>query len=228
MVDKLIDEQSAHSDEYQRKLITRNRVQYDTTFMDNKYKKRQHPGVFVQPKVPPTCSRNTPDKRCKLRMIEKYHRFNKKHKSVANVKGFRRHYDKHRYGASGWINKVSTRTWYRYSRDFRPNSAAYKRLKKFVARDNRTSKRTKRFYVDPEQGSFGVLPIFEDYLVVFRRIVATEYQWRSINWLMSEAQRILNNIKVMDLIKPMMSTHELGLLPRLKCTRTYINNIVVC
>ncbi len=231
--DSSSSENSSDSEEYERKVITRNNKQYDITFLNNKYKKRKNPPRPVARgavrKRGKRGKYQTPDKYSKLKIIDKLHQRQNENEDMLSLQRFREEHIDYRYGALQWINKVSARSLRRYSLDFDSQSANYERLHKYVTENpkKKTSKK-KRFYIDPHEESDGILPVFENYLVEYRKTAATEYDWRSVDWLKNEGQRLLQNTKILELIQPLMDRDEKHLLRVTKCSRSYINKTIVC
>ncbi len=212
-----------------RKVITSNGMKKDITFLDNKLKKRKNSGQWIRARSPVTCTRRTPDKLSKLKIIQAFHRYISENGGRLRIRAFQAKYKSYRGGWLQWINKLSVRTWHRYSQDFHPGSPKFRLLKNFVARNHRKkSSRKKRFYIPPCNESFGVCPIFEHYMVIYREKIADDYQWRSVAWWVSEGQRILNNRTVMRFLKHLMDAEEPRHVHLLKCTKSYINRIIVC
>ncbi len=206
--------------QFERKIIT-NGGQYDISFLQNSYKKRKNRGC-VHPKWPRSCTKTTPDKLSLYKIIKKLHKFK------GSIPKFRDKYKNYHTGYKRYISKIRYHTWMHYSADYKIGSAKFEQLKKYIKNNKaKTSKRKKRFYLDPEIASFGLFPKFEKYLVLFREVVANEYEWRSIQWFRNEGKRILKNPRLLKLLKPLMKKQEWQLLPEFKCTRSYINNVVV-
>ncbi len=220
------------SGKYKRKVIQSSKGhRLDITFLDHRWKRIQHPGQSVKARHPRTVRRCVPDKTSKLFIIKKWHKWRRRGRSGKrrSLKAFRWRYRKHCAGKTKWINKLSESAWRRYQHQFTPNSAKYKILKEYVdTNPERETKRKKRFKVDPRKVSYGIWPVFEKFLVNYRYNVATEYQWRSIDWLKNEGKRILKNKRLMQFLRKLMDEKERQSLNLALCTRGYIRKIVVC
>ena len=214
--------------EIRRKVVRIEQRKWDITFLDNKLKTRTNPGVYEQAKHT-GIKRCTPNKLTKWKIINLWHKYEETRGPQATLKRFRRKYRNKYSGAKSWINKISKFTWHRYCSEFKVDSEKFKKLEKYVKKTKeKISKKKKRFYRDPELEHCGVFPIFEEYLIKYRQLIATEYNWRSVAWMVKEAKRIRKNKKLFKLIKYLMSEQEKKCTRYLKCTRQYIHRIAVC
>ena len=194
------------------------------TFLENDFKIRKNPGVYIQAKYPSTCSRNTPPKPIKLKLLhlkEKYYNNTPK----PTLKKFMQKYQNVHGGYKKWVNKITWYTWRDYHANFKRNSVKYNDLKKYV--DLHPTTNTMRFYRDPFGIHYGVFPIFEEFLVKFRQIAGKEYEWRSVSWFLTEAKRFVKHKKILGLLKPFMTRQEWKLLKLATMKRTYIYRIMV-
>ncbi len=209
------------------KIIYRRNRKYDVTYLPNKYKKRKNPGIAETAHWPRRGKKVTPDKLSKFRIIGKLHRYWARSPNPS-LKRFQRKYRNRHSGHCSYISRLSLPALRRYQANFKEGSEDYEKLKKYCFETRHTvCKNKKRFYVDPDSTTYGLLPIFEEYLVSYRKVVATEYEWRSVDWFTSEGQRILKNVKLMGLLRPFMGADEKQFIEKLKCQRAYINKIVV-
>ena len=222
----------AEIEDYEIRYRYTNRQKYNITFLYNanpRIKKRYPLGRSAQRRIPATnIKRCTPDKFSKYKIIKDYHNYLRLH-NAPTIKKFLQHYSNHFRGYTSFINKLSYSAWRRYSAKFKPGSQNFAKLEKYIQThsEKQTSKH-KRFYTDPEEPSYGLLPIFEEFLIEYRKIVASESQWRSIKWFVFEGKRILQNERLMSLLKPFMSQQERKLLKIVICSRSYIKNVIVC
>eukprot|EP01083_Nonionella_stella_P168540 569331_1 len=199
---------------------------FNVTFLNPKLKVRQHPGIFVQNKWPPTCSRHTPNKHLKFMILRQMHHYFATVEN-ASMRAFQAQYRNYHRDWQGSIRKLSIHTLQKYKQNFGQNSANFKKLERYIK--NNSLKRTlmcQRFYVDPEKTHYGVAPIFEEYLVLYREVVANEYHWRSIRWMVWQGKRILNNDLLVGILRQFMSNQEWSLMPLLVCTESYIRKLV--
>ena len=136
------------SDEYERTYAMRKNVRVETTFIQNRFKDRKHPGFYRQPPGKQKI-RNTPSKLLKYRLIKlknKYYHEARRAGIRPSLKKFMEQYKDKRSGYKTWINKLSYRTWQDYHTHFKVNSEKFKKLKKYI--DKYPKKRTykvKRF-----------------------------------------------------------------------------------
>ncbi len=225
------DESDPDSYKFKRKVIYRNlhrlRTRFDITYLNNEWKHRKHPGIFA-------ISQNTEatkqqiSKYNKLYVITMFHQHCRQTGKISDIPGFKQKYNRCYRGKNKWINKMSDRTWQRWSAEFKPDSAKFKRLKKYVLKTHvKQTKKKYRFYFEPLKNRKGILPILEEYLVEYRKLVASECQWRSIQWFQDEAKRITQNEYLMELLKRLMQRQELKLLKRLKCSYNWLREIMV-
>ena len=222
---------SSTSDEYERTYAMRDDVKVETTFIQNRFKDRKHPGIYVKPKFPKTCIRNTPSKLLKWRLIKLKNKYY--HEAIRagikpTVRKFMEQYQEQRSGYKTFINKLSYRTWQDYHTHFKVNSDKFKKLEKYIDKypEKKTNK-LKRFYRDQFAAKYGICPIFEQWLVTFRAITSKEYEWRSVTWFLTETKRFIKNKKILNLLKPFMTRREWKLLKLVKVSRFYIYHILV-
>ena len=221
---------STSSDIPYKYAIDDNGRKWNVTFIDNKWKKRKQRGHYIQQKDTDIV-RHTPSIRDKWRIIIVIHDFynNPDNEGNKSPKGFRRHYINQRHGFKSWINKVSCKTIQRYTNDFHIDSENFKQLEKYIKKyPQKRTRQKKRFYQDPDLIYYGVCPIFEEFAVYFREMVAKEYGWRTVTWLISEMKRFQKHTLIMDLISVFMEPQERRLIPKLMITRKYIGTIMVC
>lgn len=204
----------------------------DITFLNNRWKKN-YPGNTVRGYKPPTCSRRKVNKWVKYRMIHRFHEWcaEKENRGEhANVVDFIDDHVKYRGGSKSKIQSTAYRTWTEWAGSrWTSDSWRFLRLKRFVDKVGRkVAQKTFRFYGDPMETSCGMCPVVETFLVEYRAIRATEYQWRSVNWLTVTGKRTLANVTLMNLLRPLMGRGEWGRTACLKCSTNYIWRIVVC
>ncbi len=217
----------SESSSVSQKIIFRRDRRYNVTYLPNRFKTRQNPGFATAAHWPRTGKKVTPDKLSKLRIIDKLHRYWQRPGRLS-LKKFQRKYRNRHSGHCSYISRLSLRAFRRYQANFKEGSVKYQELKDYCKNTrHKLCRQKKRFYVDPAGPTLGLLPIFEEFLVDYRKVVATEYEWRSVKWFTSEAKRILKNVKLIGLLKPFMGLNEKKFIRKLKCDRSYINKIVV-
>ena len=220
--------ESDTSGDYERTFKQRgDGVIVETTFINNKYKLRINPGICVRGIIPKTGTKNTPSKndlfKC-LILKQKYYQNTYR----PSIRKFREKYINYEYGYKQWINKCSYRTWTNYHQEYKITDIKYKKLQKLHKKfPKKKCKKIKRFYKDPFEEHYGVCPIFEEFLVKFRSIIGAEYEWRSVTWFLTEAQRFIKHQRLLKLLRAFMENQEIKLLKLLRVTRWYIHCIMV-
>jgi len=216
------DEDINNQANYQAKFITRNGRRYNITFMDNQLKKRNNPPNTILAKYPKTGSKVTPPLWYKKILIDKLH------SRTGSVKDMRNECKDDRNGYKKYLAEMALQSLQRYCADYKKGSGPYLQLEKYIAEHTITQLlNEKRFYFPPNEVHYGLMPILEEYIVTYRNIIAQSSQNRSRIWMKDNMKFILSNSRLKKLLIPLMKPTERKLLPHLKISYSFIQDIQV-
>ena len=135
------------------------------------------------------------------------------------------------YGPFGWIHKVKKRTLKGWRYEYNPNSFRWYQLCNYIEEyGEKKAQKKKSFLSDPFEDRYGLLPIFERYLLYLRLLKATSHEYRTIKFMCSLAQEVLSNRVIMDILLPRMSQLEQEAITEMQqngISRNYIRKIMV-
>ena len=210
-------------DKYQEIVKIKNGRVYNTTFISRHLQSRNNPAQTITAHIPRSCTKTTPPLWYKKILIDKLH------SRTGSIAEFKRKHTGDRNGYSKYLATMSVETLKNYCKDYKKTSDNYLQLEKFVNEHTQTELLNKyRFYFSPNEEKYGLFPILEEYIVTFRNYIAQSSQFRSKDWMQQNLRFILNNKRLLDLLKPLMKSTELNLLPNLKVSRKFIYRIQVC
>ncbi len=199
----------------------KNRVR-KTTFLNNKFKRKKGGPKIVGYK-PARSSKFTPS------LWNKYHILTALHNSKQSLAAFKR---KHRGARCDWASKVreiTTRSWKRYRLKCGPDSPRMKQLAQYIKSHSKIHCQSKqRFRKNPEKPWFGILPIWEQFHCLYYQLVADANETRSVKFMQTNMKHVYQNVRVMSLLKEVMSDQEWQLLKIVKFSRGYVYHVMVC
>ncbi len=207
--------------QYPTKSQVKNGKTYDTTFMPHKYhQKNDNPAAETA--LWTGSHPQTPTKAMKLKICTE---INKTAGTLPEL------IEECKTGNMLWerqMSKMSKRSLERYQTYFKSNSDKYIGLKTWCKDHAKTdADATQRFFYGLNEEHYGIWPIFEEYNVIYRKLVAKAHQNRSVSWMQQNMRFILKNKTLMKLLKPLMKNQEWELLKLAKISEKYVRDVMV-
>ena len=104
-----------------------------------------------------------------------------------------------------------------------------KQLTKYILTHSKSHcEAKKRFRYNPDKPHYEVFPIWEQFHVLYYNLVAEANESRSVSFMQSNMRHVYKNVRIMSLLKQVMSNDEWQLLKICKFSRPYVYHVMVC
>jgi len=194
------------------------------TFQKNKYKQRKGCAKIIGYN-PPQSTKYTPS------LYNKYHILSAWHNFKGNISEFKGQHSA-ATDSKAWpshVRKITKRSWKRYRHKCYKGSVGMKQLTKYILTHSKSHcEAKKRFRYNPDKPHYGVFPIWEQFHVLYYNLVAEANESRSVSFMQSNMRHVYKNVRIMSLLKQVMSNDEWQLLKICKFSRPYVYHVMVC